>query len=707
MTPRLSVGIMVKNQTKELRECLERLADTRAKIETEIIVHVDDSSTQDTFAVAKEFTDKVRYFKWIDDYSAIKNGIMDEAKGEWIWILDADEFACDTTPLIEFINSKEAEKYSIAQYYERNFFDKKRKIFEIQYAPRIYKASAKHRYINKVHEGVNIWGIKIKQLEMYVDHTGYIDINGSGKLAIRTVEVEREYKKTPEDLRVVASYADVLVGAIEDNTKQLIEILEKAVVLAAKRPEDMCSGYIFFKLAMVYAAKVSVEKAEEIAQKYEKIVKKTNYSLGEIYCLLAKKFCIQERYEDSIKYFEKYLEVYKKVENGTIWDIDKSMPSYNSLMVNERNIKDNISIYAIALAQTSQFEKAKEQLERKEMLGYNGEQMYKAWFILSMKTEDAKLWADKYIEKSVDDAARSSLRNALEKLITQKNLEEFSFKVMGELASLQDTIYDDIYIKFNGLRINRDFENSEKILIELAENSEGWAVNAFAYIIYRVIRDKIPMNKVINKNTVNKLCEGVQLAYCFDAEYKTLLKEYLEKNGQGKTLQEIRIQKDMMWQVVENELVNDNVDLDFFKDYTRILGIYATNVAVPEFFEEENLNCLSQELQLGIKMQQGIDCKEKADILGYIKCLKEIVKISPSMFSAVSMLLEEVKEESEKQDKIVTELESLAANIKAMLNQLILQKDKANAMVIFQKLQEIVPDDKELQKIYIKIHNIE
>lgn len=83
---RLSVCLIVKNEERFLGKCLrsvEGLAD-------EILV-VDTGSTDRTVEIARLHGARVDSFVWCDDFSAARNAGLEQARGDWILILDADE----------------------------------------------------------------------------------------------------------------------------------------------------------------------------------------------------------------------------------------------------------------------------------------------------------------------------------------------------------------------------------------------------------------------------------------------------------------------------------------------------------------------------------------------------------------------------------------------------------------------------------------
>jgi len=81
---RLSVTIIAWNEEDRLRACLESVAWT-----DEIVV-IDAESTDKTVQVAREFTDRIWVRPW-PGFAAQKNFALEQATGDWILSLDADE----------------------------------------------------------------------------------------------------------------------------------------------------------------------------------------------------------------------------------------------------------------------------------------------------------------------------------------------------------------------------------------------------------------------------------------------------------------------------------------------------------------------------------------------------------------------------------------------------------------------------------------
>ncbi len=84
--PTLTISMITKNEEQFLRNCLASVRD----LADEIVI-MDTGSTDRTIEIAKEFGAKVGHFDWIDDFAAARNAALDQARGDWVLSLDADE----------------------------------------------------------------------------------------------------------------------------------------------------------------------------------------------------------------------------------------------------------------------------------------------------------------------------------------------------------------------------------------------------------------------------------------------------------------------------------------------------------------------------------------------------------------------------------------------------------------------------------------
>ncbi len=87
---KLSLALIVKNEARCLSRCLQSVRN----IADEIVV-ADTGSTDNTVKIANEFGAKVTRFDWVNDFAAARNFALAQTDGDWILVLDADEWASE------------------------------------------------------------------------------------------------------------------------------------------------------------------------------------------------------------------------------------------------------------------------------------------------------------------------------------------------------------------------------------------------------------------------------------------------------------------------------------------------------------------------------------------------------------------------------------------------------------------------------------
>ena len=144
----LSVIIIAKNEEANIRTCLQSVewAD-------ELIV-LDSGSTDNTVAIAKEYTEKVYSTDW-QGYGVQKQRALALATGDWVLNLDADEFVDEQlkNTIKAAIASDQADAYRIPIC--MNFYGKP---LRFSSSPkrhiRLFKRSNAHYSNDIVHEKI-------------------------------------------------------------------------------------------------------------------------------------------------------------------------------------------------------------------------------------------------------------------------------------------------------------------------------------------------------------------------------------------------------------------------------------------------------------------------------------------------------------------------------------------------------------------------
>src|SRR3989344_1403190 len=146
----LSVIIIAYNEEKRIEQCLRSVAWVN-----EIVVVVDDKSTDKTAEISRKYTSKV-YLHRFEGYGKQKQFALNHATGEWVLSLDADEVvSLDLRKEItEKIRNPEYEGYHL--YFQEVYLGKSMLFKKVGGSERLFKRG-KGRFMDvHIHERVMI-----------------------------------------------------------------------------------------------------------------------------------------------------------------------------------------------------------------------------------------------------------------------------------------------------------------------------------------------------------------------------------------------------------------------------------------------------------------------------------------------------------------------------------------------------------------------
>lgn len=316
----LTIGMIVKNEEKILRRCLEALQPILKNVDSELII-VDTGSTDSTVEIAKEFTDKVLFYEWTKDFSAARNVGLKQAKGEWFMTVDADEIFLSCNDIINFFNSGEYKEYNSATFAVRNYRNEERTGRYVDfYVPRLTKLLPETKYINKVHENFNTYGKPLRLLTDVADHYGYIKTRTEEK-SERNTELLLQRLESGE--RSPSLYRELYeaYNTKADGKEQAEEYLQKGIDLCLETKDD----YILALYQCRMASCVSNGRNEEAMKTYEEYfslsdeikIKVRNTDL-EIIGFASLALYNMHKYDDARKMMESYFDLYEKIERQGI-----------------------------------------------------------------------------------------------------------------------------------------------------------------------------------------------------------------------------------------------------------------------------------------------------------------------------------------------------------------------------------------------------
>jgi GT2 family glycosyltransferase/glycosyltransferase involved in cell wall biosynthesis/Tfp pilus assembly protein PilF len=221
--PKLSLAMIVKNESDDLARCLNSMQE----IADEIVV-VDTGSTDNTVEIAKEFGAKIINYKWENDFSKARNVSLENATGEWVMFLDADEELVyeDLDKFRKLLDSTEPEGFFFSLF---SFIgDKPDDGVVVNTAFRLWRNKPEYRFSGALHEQilakVQSGNPNIQFSDVRINHYGYLNqaISKKSKPTRNISILKKEIESNPEN-----AFARFNLGVeflrIKDYEKALVE----------------------------------------------------------------------------------------------------------------------------------------------------------------------------------------------------------------------------------------------------------------------------------------------------------------------------------------------------------------------------------------------------------------------------------------------------------------------------------------------------
>ncbi|MDK2786490.1 MAG: hypothetical protein PWQ80_1169 [Thermotoga sp.] len=190
----LSVAMIVKDEEHNIRRALESVKG----VADEIVV-VDTGSTDRTPKIVKEYTDRLYFHEWKNDFSEARNFSLKFPTCEWVLILDADEEVSEEfrKNIRDFLKNLPDDVNTIylptVSYLDWDF-----KKTEVASTPRIFRNGTVY-YKNIVHNQA-VYKPKVVHAPFKVYHYGYIWTRKLKKKKYeRTATLIRKHLETVKD----------------------------------------------------------------------------------------------------------------------------------------------------------------------------------------------------------------------------------------------------------------------------------------------------------------------------------------------------------------------------------------------------------------------------------------------------------------------------------------------------------------------------
>jgi glycosyltransferase involved in cell wall biosynthesis len=292
----VSLCLIVRNEIQNIKNLVEK-----SRLVFDEVVIVDTGSTDGTLEYLQSQDIKLHQFEWIDDFSAARNFAFQQATGEWIAWLDADDLPYEAEAFAKFkaecLTDNSVDCWLLDYVYSRYPNGEPQSILTRE---RFLRRSANPRWLGMIHETVDISAMRQK----YWPHMRVI--HNRDRLA-KVVDpkrnlriLEKEHQKNPNDARTAYYYAKELFDHIDPRAK---EQLEKYLNTPGRYWDDECNAR--WRLAKIYLHEKRHRDALKCAEEIYHLDSSRNRS--EMYFVYGEVEQDLGNYKAAIKWFERCL----------------------------------------------------------------------------------------------------------------------------------------------------------------------------------------------------------------------------------------------------------------------------------------------------------------------------------------------------------------------------------------------------------------
>lgn len=304
---RISACMIVKNEEELLAGCLDSIRDWVHEI-----ILVDTGSTDRTVDIARQYGAKILHQPWTGDFSHHRNYSIEQATGDWIFIIDADErvFAEDVPLILRNVNQSEYDILSLNLY---NVYRQATRRVTFANSVRFFRRELNLRYEGIVHNDLVLPRDKaILRTRIRMEHLGYdLEPEKMKRKFERTRDLlQKQLAEDPDNTFALFNYSELLRGVDPtiqtDNAREIIRAAGRVVQLTA--PDDPNKRHLHLmclnQMATAHLALDEPERALDACSRALEI--KPDYLDAIISRGMARHRLKQ--YQDAIAEFERYLE---------------------------------------------------------------------------------------------------------------------------------------------------------------------------------------------------------------------------------------------------------------------------------------------------------------------------------------------------------------------------------------------------------------
>lgn len=645
----LSIGMIVKNEEKVLRKCLESLKPLLSEIDSELII-ADTGSEDSTLEIAKEYTDKAFSYSWNDNFADARNSTVNRAIGKWYMYLDADEYIDgEVQSMIEFFNSPELYmNYNSADVDFRNFRNDNKDFYESLRLVRLFRLyDDTVRFTGSVHEAITA-SEPIYHFKTIVYHTGYnytSDLQLKNKMERNLKLLRPEVEKNPDNLRLIAMMIDACVF----NKEERKHYIEHAMNLVEKDRKNPFSNYIVYNAINYKKEQSEFTDALKLCNRYFSEIENP-YTHAFTLCILTQKISILmslERKDEAYEECLKYIDLYKKYKSG---ELDVSCLAFGTgAGISEFEYHKIVFVVCGYLICNNNYSKTNDFLIVPEIIHYEND-IFKMYIDIIKELCTAKsdyyellLCYDLIKKESSDENKLSFIIDQLNNIYISKITDEERRIFAQNIVSHG---FESEYIDLMRIVINESLCSEDEIKSDIEKvlnQINNWEVNYFILIWYAV-RYRIDLSFISKKISIEKFREQLSNASDIDDSFSEYVIEYGCPEHFFEEIKSFSCLIELYDVAVRKSLnLSDKNKSGLYKTYISLLENYISNIYRPELLNDDDVCVLPENHRFGYFMGKANMLLCRNDKIGYIRELKKTLLSCNSMREIIEFLLYQFK----------------------------------------------------------------
>lgn len=669
---KLSIGMMVKNEEKYLEKCLVSIKPLLKEIDSELII-VDTGSTDETIDIARKFTDKVYIHKWNNNFSEMRNKVLEYCSGEWFFYIDGDEVMEKCDEIINFIkNGEEIKKYNTANINIKNLTDlENNQKYAMFSTARLFKLEKDFKFIGAIHNQPT-WKEPVKYLNNSAFHYGYI--SNDEEL------MEKKFRRTSS-------------------------------ILMRELKKDPNNIYYMYQLSVSYAMHKEYYNAEECIKKAYNYVKRKKISiLDNLYILPQMCLCAFNlgKYDELNKYSNECLKYDDKHIDSYYYK------GYSALKLNKYN-EANFALKKYVNLVKEYEECTKRNLTVYYTIGYL-DNVYFMLFNINNKlnlNEVAFEWIQKVEDMDVDQTIiefcikNEMYKNMKEYLIKSSNSDKIQMYIENELLKDDITDRDRLNISkefqylegkyglLNRIRfkyLSKDSKLFESI-IEFYEKFKFETLkNYYGDILYYCIKYRFDIDDLFKNTSIKTIDNYLNYIIVKHRKWYDIFYQYIIYDHKKRNCTTIRINKELCRYAILMGTFNE------FK-FQDILGCYIENgitymklIYNEIIFDDERIHDVKNDEEgFFIYINKAMKY-EKSSELEYIRYLEKALNIDKYMKDVIKFVIN-------KKISRILEMKKYQKKVKLMIESFIRSGDLYKAESLISEYENITRYDIEMYSI--------